>query len=404
MASVAETEVSAGKARGFWPKMAVAWLHDLDAGSVTLTFPNGTAHSARSEKPGPHADIAIHRFGAVRKMLMRGDVGFAEAYMDGDWTTPDLQAVLDFAYANESALAAPLRATAVFAAGLRLWHRLRANTRAGARRNIAYHYDLGNAFYRLWLDETMTYSSALFERDGMSLAEAQHAKYRKIIAALGIGTDHRVLEIGCGWGGFAEVAARETGCRVTCITLSREQAAYAERRIAEAGLADRVEIRIQDYRDVTETFDKIVSIEMFEAVGEENWPVYFRAVRDRLKPGGQADLQIITVGEERFEAYRRNIDFIRRYIFPGGMLPTKQILRREVEKLGMRVREVAAFRHSYGETLRRWHQTFEEHWDRIAALGFDDRFRRMWKLYLCGCVSSFESGATDVSQFVIEKP
>ena len=384
--------------------MVSAWLQHLEAGVITVTHTNGAVHRSAASKDGPGAEITIHRNAAIRKMLLRGDIGFAEAYMDGDWSTPDLQAVIDFAYANEIALEGPMRASALFAAAFRFWHRLRANTRSGSQRNIAYHYDLGNEFYRVWLDDSMTYSSALFEQPEMSLADGQRAKYRRIIETLEISPSDHVLEIGCGWGGFAEMAVRETGCRVVCITLSKEQAAFAEKRMADAGIADRVEIRIQDYRDVREYFDKIVSIEMFEAVGEENWPVYFQAVHERLKPGGKADLQIITVAEDRFDDYRRNIDFIRRYIFPGGMLPTKARLRHEVEQLGMRFREVVAFRHSYGETLRRWFRTFEERWADINAQGFDARFRRMWKLYLCGCVSGFESGATDVSQFLVEKP
>jgi len=401
--SIAQTDTPKTPLRGMWARMASAWLRSISAGSMTLRFPNGAVHVADSGASGPAAEIDFHRGAAIRKMLLRGDVGFAEAFMDRDWSTPDLQAVLDFAYANEEALAGPMRATALFGAALRMWHRLRANTRAGSRRNIAYHYDLGNAFYRLWLDDTMTYSSALFEREEMTIEEAQTEKYRRIVETLGIGADDEVLEIGCGWGGFAEFAAGTTGCKVVGVTLSKEQAAYARERMRNAGLADRVEIRIEDYRDVSQSFDKIVSIEMFEAVGEENWPVFFGAIRDRLRSGGRAGLQIITVAEERFQAYRRNVDFIRRYIFPGGMLPTKGIMKRQVEALGMRFSEVLSLRLSYAETLRRWHERFLDRWDDIVPLGFDERFRRMWELYLCGCVASFSSGATDVSQFLIER-
>lgn len=403
MASISQTDGASPPVRGIWARMATAWLHGIQSGSMTLRFPNGATHVAEGADPGPAAEIEVRRPSAVRKMLLRGDVGFAEAFMDGDWVSPDLQTVLHFGYANEEALSGPLRATAVFGAALRFWHRLRANTRAGSRRNIAYHYDLGNEFYRLWLDDTMTYSSALFEQSDMTLEQAQTAKYRRIVETLGITADDEVLEIGCGWGGFAEHAAHETGCRIVGVTLSKEQAAFARRRMTEAGLADRVDIRIQDYRDVTERFDKIVSIEMFEAVGEENWPVYFRAIRDRLRPGGRADLQIITVSEERFAAYRTSVDFIRRYIFPGGMLPPKGIMKRQVEELGMRFSEVVSLRLSYAETLQRWHKRFLERWAEISTLGFDERFKRMWEFYLCGCVASFTSGTTDVSQFLIER-
>ena len=323
--------------------------------------------------------------------------------MDSDWSTPDLQALLDFFYCNEVALAGPMRASAFFAGLHRIRHRLRANTRAGSRRNIAYHYDLGNDFYRLWLDRTMTYSSALFEKQSATLEEAQIAKYRRIAESLNLKRGDRVLEIGCGWGGFAELAARDFGCRVTAITLSEEQAAFARQRMRDHGLEGQVEIRIQDYRDVAEQYDKIVSIEMFEAVGEENWPAFFGAVRDRLMSGGSAVLQIITIADKRFETYRANIDFIRRHIFPGGMLPTKAILAERVNAAGMVMGGVHSFASSYSETLMRWHETFLAKWSEATKLGFDDRFRRMWSYYLCGCAASFKVNATDVSQFVIER-
>ena len=406
MASVSESveaSTSGASVRGLWPRLALRWLARADAGDLAITFPDGRTFHQQGTREGPSAEMRIRRLAAVRKTLLRGDIGLAEAYMDGDWSTPDLSALLDYGYVNEEALAGSMKASAVFASLLRFRHRLRANTRRGAKRNIAYHYDLGNEFYRLWLDPSMTYSSALFERPDMSLEEAQAAKYRRIVSSLGIGSDDRVLEIGCGWGGFAELVARETGCRITCITLSREQAAFARKRIADAGLSDRVEIRIQDYRDVPEHYDKVVSIEMFEAVGEENWPAYFAKVHDRLKPGGRANLQIITVAEDRFEPYRNNIDFIRRYIFPGGLLPTKTILAEEARKARLKLAETFSFGHSYVETLQRWYRTFEERWAEIAPLGFDERFRRMWAFYLCGCEASFKYDACDVSQFLIER-
>ena len=333
---------------------------------------------------------------------MRGDVGFAEAFMDGDWSTPDLRALLAFGYQNERTLREPMKAWRLLSRLMRFQHRLRANTRSGARRNIAYHYDLGNAFYSKWLDETMTYSSALFDDGEASLAEAQIQKYRRIAKSLGLSSSDHVLEIGCGWGGFAELAATEIGCRVTCVTLSKEQALFARERMKRRGLEDKVEIRIQDYRDVSEQFDKIVSIEMFEAVGEENWSVYFRALHDRLKRGGSASLQIITVAEERFHAYRFRIDFIRAYIFPGGMLPTKSVLADQIRAAGLQLREGFFFGRDYAETLNRWHRRFQERWIDISSLGFDERFQRMWSYYLCGCEASFAADATDVGQFLIE--
>jgi cyclopropane-fatty-acyl-phospholipid synthase len=388
---------------GFWPRLASSWLRDIRYGQLSIDFPNGDRYVASGSVAGPSAAIVVHRNRAVRRTLTRGDVGFAEAFMDGDWSTPDLQALLDFFYRNEEALAGPMKAFALFGRLLRLRHRLHANTRAGSRRNIAYHYDLGNQFYRLWLDPTMTYSSALFERSDATLEEAQTAKYRRIAETLQLKPGDHVLEIGCGWGGFAELAASGYGCRVTALTLSREQAEFARQRMRDKGLADLVEIRIQDYRDVTGEFDHIVSIEMFEAVGEEHWPTFFRTVHDRLKPGCRAALQIITVADDRFDTYRSNIDFIRRYIFPGGMLPTKSILARTVNAAGLAVTGTYSFASSYAETLKRWNEAFLSRWEEVSALGFDERFRRMWSYYLCGCAASFKANSTDVSQFLVAK-
>ena len=368
-----------------------------------VAFSNGDVFKVAGPTAGPSAEIAVHRNSAIMRTLTRGDVGFAEAYMDGDWSTPDLQALLDFFYGNEDALTGPMRASAMFRSLLRAWHRRRANTREGSRRNIAYHYDLGNAFYRLWLDPTMTYSSAIFSDQSMSLEDAQTAKYRRIADVLGLKPGDEVLEIGCGWGGFAEFAAASCGCRVTAITISQEQGQFARQRMVDKGLADRVSVELRDYRDVAGAFDHVVSIEMFEAVGEEHWPAFFSVVHDRLKPGGSALLQIITVAEERFEAYRSNIDFIRRYIFPGGMLPTKDILGERAGAAELEIADEFSFAASYAETLRRWHDSFHETWSKAAAMGFDERFSRMWSFYLCGCAASFKSNATDVSQFLLRK-
>lgn len=406
MADISErqgAQAAAATVRGIWPRMALRWLNGADIGEITITFPSGAVHRQIGGQEGPSAAIEIHRLAAIRKTLLRGDIGLAEGYMDGDWSSLDLGALLDYGYRNEGALAGSMRASAIFGSFLRLRHWRRANTRRGAKRNIAYHYDLGNEFYRLWLDPSMTYSSALFEGEGSSLEEAQSAKYRRIVSSLDIESSDHVLEIGCGWGGFAELAARETGCRFTCITLSQDQAIFARKSVSDAGLSEQIEIRIQDYRDVNEQFDKIVSIEMFEAVGEENWPVYFDKVHDNLKPEGRANLQIITVAEDRFETYRNNIDFIRRYIFPGGLLPTKALLADRIGAARMRLSETFSFGHSYAETLRRWRRTFEERWAEIGPLGFDERFRRMWAFYLCGSEASFEADACDVSQFLIER-
>jgi cyclopropane-fatty-acyl-phospholipid synthase len=281
----------------------------------------------------------------------------------------------------------------------RLRHLLRANTRAGARKNIHAHYDLGNAFYRSWLDETMTYSSALFAGcPEATLAQAQSAKYERILSVLGVRSGDTVLEIGCGWGGFAEHAARTRGCHVRGITLSSEQLAYARERIRAAGLSGLVELSLTDYRDIGGRYDHVVSIEMFEAVGERYWPDYFGAVRARLKPGGRALVQTITIADELFEQYRRGTDFIQQYVFPGGMLPSLSALRAQAGQAGLAVGECMAFGKDYAETLKRWRQRYLCVAAALRPLGFDARFERLWQFYLAYCEAGFRAGSTDVVQ------
>jgi cyclopropane-fatty-acyl-phospholipid synthase len=284
----------------------------------------------------------------------------------------------------------------------RFW--LQRNNKAQARKNISYHYDLGNEFYGMWLDDTMTYSSALFETGQESHEAAQRAKYASMVDQMGVKPGDHVLEIGCGWGGFAEYAAKERGLKVTGITISEEQIKYARERIEKAGLSDVVDFKLQDYRDETGTYDGIASIEMFEAVGEQYWPAYFQTVKDRLKPGANATLQIITVQHRRWDVYKRGVDFIQKYIFPGGMLPSPVVLREQIAKAGLTVEKSIEFGSSYNITLRRWFETFNDRWDQIALLGFDERFKRMWNFYLTSCASTFDSGNCDVTQITISKP
>ncbi len=280
---------------------------------------------------------------------------------------------------------------------------MQRNSKNQARKNISYHYDLGNEFYGLWLDDTMTYSSAIFETGQESMETAQTAKYASMVDQMGVTAGDHVLEIGCGWGGFAEYAAKERGIKVTGLTISQEQHDFAVARMAKAGLSDMVEIKMQDYRDETGVYDGIASIEMFEAVGEQYWPTYFETVRERLKPGKNATLQIITVNDERWETYRKGVDFIQKYIFPGGMLPSPSVLRQEVEKAGLKVAGSIEFGPSYSLTLRRWHETFNDKWDQVAALGFDDRFKRMWDFYLTSCAATFDSRNCDVTQITVTR-
>ena len=291
---------------------------------------------------------------------------------------------------------------------IRTWqqlnHWLNRNTRTQARRNIAAHYDLGNAFYSRWLDETMTYSSALFETPAESLAAAQTRKYASVADRIGAREGQHLLEIGCGWGGFAEYAAKERGARVTGLTISREQHDFARARVQAAGLNDRVEIVMRDYRDERGSYDGVASIEMFEAVGEKYWPAYFHTVHERLKPGAQATIQVITIPDSMFPTYRKTVDFIQKYIFPGGMLPSPGALAREIERAGLTQFGSITFGDSYSETLRRWHRAFDAAWGEIQPLGFDERFRRMWTFYLTSCAAAFRTGTTDVAQVTMRRP
>lgn len=377
---------------------------DMKNGRLDMVLPDGRIFRAEGAGQGPVAEIHIHNVDVFARLIREGDLGFCEAYLDGWWSTPDLQAFLDLVHAGNDDIYDGFLGLKIARAYERFRFWLQSNSKSQARKNISYHYDLGNDFYKLWLDDTMTYSSALFQTGQESLEAAQIAKYASMVDQMGAHPGDHVLEIGCGWGGFAEYAARERGLKVTGLTISREQHDYAVDRIARAGLSDQVEIKMQDYRDETGLYDGIASIEMFEAVGEKYWPVYFKALRDRLKPGKQATLQIITVQHRRWQIYRNTVDFIQKYIFPGGMLPSPVVLREEVQKAGLEVAGSIEFGESYSQTLRRWYDTFNDRWDEVAALGFDDRFRRMWNFYLTSCAATFHFRNCDVTQITVRKP
>jgi cyclopropane-fatty-acyl-phospholipid synthase len=363
------------------------------SGGLTLTLPSGKVHRIGYMKPGAACDLQLKNFRPIWSAVRRGAIGFAESYMAGDIESSDITAVLRFYLQNREPLDKAARPVFHKSMVDRLFHLRRANTKAGARRNISAHYDLGNEFYAVWLDQTMSYSSAFFGQEGESLKSGQIAKYRLVLDALGLQGRSDILEIGCGWGGFAEVAA-DQGHHVTGLTISREQLDYARRR-----LGDRAEIRFQDYRDTAERFDAIASIEMIEAVGEANWPTYFRVLHDRLKPGGNAAVQAITISERLFPGYRAKTDFIQRYIFPGGMLPTKSILASQAAAAGLNFETVATFGQDYARTLALWRERFEASWAAVSRLGFDDHFRRRWRYYLCYCEAGFTEGAIDVGVY-----
>ena len=376
----------------------------LNSGRVDFILPDGRRFRAEGSKPGPVAEVTINNPDVFARLVREGDLGFCDAYLDGWWTTPDLQAFMDFIHADNDDMYDGFPGMAL----VRAWEKARfwfqSNTKRQALKNISYHYDLGNDFYSLWLDDTMTYSSALFNTSQESLEKAQIAKYASMVDQMGVKPGDHVLEIGCGWGGFAEYAAKERGLKVTGLTISKEQLDYANKRIKSKGLSDKVNLKLQDYRDETGVYDGVASIEMFEAVGEKYWPVYFDKIKQCLKPGKQATLQIITIQDARWEVYRKSVDFIQKYIFPGGMLPSPSVLRKEVHKAGLSVQHSIEFGKSYSQTLRRWFEVFNNKWDNISAMGFDDRFRRMWNFYLTSCAATFESGNCDVTQITLQKP
>ncbi|MGF1658601.1 MAG: class I SAM-dependent methyltransferase [Rubrimonas sp.] len=389
---------------------APRWFHtvfsivgNISVGSLTFVLPDGREYRAEGAEPGPNGVIVVHNPELFWRMIRDGELGFAEAYMDGWWDTPDLQAVLDAALLNNDTVARGFAGRTLTRMVERFRHFLNRNTKRGSARNISKHYDLGNDFYSVWLDESMTYSSALFHRSDESLPDAQRNKYAAIADSMGVKPGDHVLEIGCGWGGFAEYAAAERGVKLTGLTISREQHDFARRRIFEKGLAERVEIVMRDYRDERGRYDGVASIEMFEAVGEKYWPVYFDTVRDRLKPGGQATLQVITIADRWFEGYREGVDFVQKYIFPGGFLPCPSALKAQTARAGLDWVESREFGHSYSDTLRRWRGKFNEAWSDIREMGFDERFNRMWNFYLASCAACFLAETTDVTQVTLRR-
>jgi cyclopropane-fatty-acyl-phospholipid synthase len=375
-------------------------LERIRHGVLELHLPGGMLRRFTGEQQGPRADLTLHNPRVVRRYLTGGSVGFAESYIDGDFDSSDLGELLTLLNSNQHAWTG-------YYGGLasrllrRVQHALRPNSRRGAKRNIHAHYDLGNEFFRAWLDPSMLYSSALFSEGARTLHDAQLAKCRALARAIGLQPGQRLLEIGSGWGSFAIMAAKEFGARVTSITISRQQHAHAAQRVQAEGLAEQVEIRLEDYRDTRGSFDRVASIEMFEAVGERYWPVFFTRLRERLTADGIAGLQIITIADRCFESYRKSPDFIQRYVFPGGMLPSPAALEREIAQAGLTGTTVLSFGHDYARTLRLWRERFEDAWRDLAAMGFDERFRRIWRYYLAYCEAGFRTRDIDVVQTVL---
>ncbi len=389
---------------GIVERVATKLMGEPNHGALTVKFPNGSSRTMGDPGKGPHGVLKLNNFKVLRQTMRRGTVGFAAAYMNGDVESEDLTALFRFFVQNidlfESANPGLFRRAAKDMA----YHLSRGNTREGAKQNISEHYDLGNEFYAKWLDPSMTYSSAFFTSQDQSLEEAQRQKYHQVADMAGIKSGHKVLEIGCGWGGMAEVLTRDFGAQVRGITLSREQLKFARERLKRQGMDKRASLVFQDYRDTGGQFDHVCSIEMIEAVGEAHWPDYFKAVHDRLKPGGTASIQAITIDEEHFDAYRSGPDFIQRYIFPGGMLMTKKAMLEQGKRVGMVLENTKNFRMSYAKTLGLWRERFLARWSEIAPLGFDEEFRRKWVYYLSYCEAGFTEGFIDVGIYQYRRP
>lgn len=371
-------------------------------GSLMIELPNGRRVQFGQERPCD-AMLSLKNYCVITKSIRRGPLGFADAYINGDVECSDLVGLFRFFVRNAPALRNSGRSLFGHSIVDRLRHLLRRNTRRGSRRNIAEHYDLGNAFFQKWLDDELVYSSALFGESATTLEQAQEAKLRTILQSLNIEPGMRLLEIGSGWGALAVRASRDHGARVTGITLSHEQREFAQERVRAEGISN-CRFELQDYRDTAGRFDRIVSVEMIEAVGEERWPLYFRTIHDRLKPGGVATIQVITIAEDQFPAYRRKTDFIQRYIFPGGMLPTKTLIAELAADAGLRFERIAEFGPSYARTLNAWRLRFEANWPEIAALNFDEEFRRKWCYYLAYCEAGFLDDVIDVGLYRLTRP
>ncbi len=382
----------------------LAALEKWSVGRLTVHFPDGTSRTFGTRGAEPHAAIRIHRDAFFRRFVLQGDLGAGESYMDGDWSSEDLPRLVKLVLLNRRHLPLDTLLTKVLNLGPDLRHRLSANTRRGSRRNIRYHYDLSNDFFSLFLDETMTYSSALFAHEGQPLAEAQRGKLRRLAEKALIGPQDHVLEIGCGWGGFAIFAAKTYGCRVTGITISEQQRRLARQRVAAAGLEDKVEIRLQDFRDLGGRFDKIVSIEMFEALGQENWGPFFRKCEDVLQPDGLVAIQAISIPDHRFDEYTKHCDWLQKWIFPGSLLASTLGVCRAMARVGtLGIHHLEDVGIHYALTLRRWREAFLANRDRVRALGFDERFIRMWDYYLSTCEAAFETRTLGNLQLVLSR-
>jgi cyclopropane-fatty-acyl-phospholipid synthase len=403
----ASTRIALPRAAPAAARAVLSLLQKLQHGTLDLQLPDGSqCRVGTATAGGPRAALRLHNWQVCSAVLKSGDIGFAESWIDGHWSSSDLVALLTLFIANRSTIESAIYGSWWGRLAYRIKHLRNRNSRAGSKKNIHAHYDIGNSFYRQWLDETMNYSSAWFNGNTKQpMAQAQWAKVRRALTECGVQPGQRVLEIGCGWGALAELGAREFGAHVTGVTLSSEQLTHAQQRLQAAGLSAQADLRLQDYRDITDgPFDAIASIEMFEAVGREYWDSYFATVHNKLKPGGHACIQSITIRDDLFERYVRSTDFIQQYIFPGGLLPSRTVFAQQAAKAGLQVVNELDFGADYAETLRRWRLQFLDRDGPLRQLGFDTRFMRIWEFYLAYCEAAFATGNTSVVQFTLRRP
>ena len=387
----------------FKTKLFFKIMEQIQVGHFVLTMPDGEVRQYKGKTPGRRGDLIIKDLAGISKIVASGDIGLAEAYRDGMVDSPDMTSLLLLCIENQNALEAVFRGNFFGMIYYRLRHYFRGNSRKGSKKNIEAHYDLGNNFYQLWLDPTMTYSSAIFKNADESLEQAQKNKYQRIIDTIKPKNSDHILEVGCGWGGFATMAASQTGCKVTCLTLSQEQYQYATDLVRKMGLEGQVTIKICDYRDEAGTYDHIVSIEMIEAVGEEYWEQYFNMIENKLRPGGKAMLQSIYIVDDLFDNYRKSTDFIQQYIFPGGMVLAPQVFEKYSAKNNLEIKDFYKFGLDYAQTLNLWRREFKEKYEHVKRIGFDDAFLKIWDFYYIYCEAGFLSRRIDVAQIVLEK-
>ena len=378
------------------------FLCRLSKGKLHVTYPDNNQREFSGKTKGYEADIKFNNYKLLNKLIRKGAIGLAESYMDGDFETDNLSKLLLFSFDNESNYLNNKKSL-IINSYIRFKHYLNENTKNKSKKNIQYHYDLGNNFYKHWLDESMTYSSAIFPSSSLNLFDAQINKYEQIIKPLSLNENSNLLEIGCGWGGFSSYAAKKYKSKVKAITISKEQYDFASKHISKEGLNEKVSIEMKDYRDVNEKYANIASIEMFEAVGKKYWGTFLQTLNNSLSSSGVASLQIITINENKVKKYQNNPDFIQQYIFPGGFLPSKNQLSSISKDVGLSFIELQNLKHSYAKTLQIWNDKFQNSWPDIASQGFSLRFKKMWEYYLSYCEVGFLTGATDVSQFIIKK-